>query len=470
MAINASMQWWIRQSGNALNGGGFDSAVTNAGTNYADQDAPQLSLTDLATSAANSTTLTSATGGFTSAMIGNVIRIASGTNFTAGYYVVTAYTDTNTVTLDRTPSSAGAGSSGVGRLGGAFSQPWASLANSGPTIATPLAAGHTVNVRGSGSTNPSTPDYTQTGFSTYASGDTTNGLVSWVGYNGRPLWQGNGLTIYQTSGHHFQNLFFRANGTSNGGQGIANGSSAFYDCWFDQNGNDVALIGGGNHIAGCRFFNSGSTTPGTSDAVTTAQFGSTVFANVFQNVKAGAINTGQNGGQIIGNLIFGCKGTNYAITIPAGGNPIYSSVIGNTIANNAGDGIRITSAQAVALTIVFNNIVSGNGGYGKRITVGTAALNNRILRRLCGNNNYYGNALGATLNSGVDASDFSLDPQFTNTSLTDFSIGQNMKAIAFPASFAGTGTTNYADLGAVQAIASGGGLLLPRAMNGGYSA
>ena len=87
MAILATTNWYVRAGGLETNGGGYDSTIAGATTNYADQDAPQLSLTDLATSGAGSTTLTSVTGGFTSAMIGNCIRIASGTNFQTGYYL-----------------------------------------------------------------------------------------------------------------------------------------------------------------------------------------------------------------------------------------------------------------------------------------------------------------------------------------------------------------------------------------------
>lgn len=111
----------VRTTGASTNGGCYNLA-SDPGTDYSQQDSAQLSLSDLATTGAV-TTLTSATGGFTSAMVGNCIYISSGTNFTVGYYYISAYTDTNTVTLDRTPTSAGAGSSGVGDVGGAVDHP-----------------------------------------------------------------------------------------------------------------------------------------------------------------------------------------------------------------------------------------------------------------------------------------------------------------------------------------------------------
>jgi hypothetical protein len=112
--------WEFRPaSGSANAGGGFDTA--SGGTDYSNQDSAQLQLTDLATSGAGVTTLTSATGGFTAAMVGNYIQIRSGTNVDPGFYRVTGYTDTNTVTLDRAPDDGVGGiSSGNGDLGGAL--------------------------------------------------------------------------------------------------------------------------------------------------------------------------------------------------------------------------------------------------------------------------------------------------------------------------------------------------------------
>lgn len=129
MAIGAGAVWEIRTTGDNLNGGAFDSTITGAGTDYSQQDSAQLVRSDLATSGAGSTTLTSATGGFTALMVGNAIQISSGTNFTAGFYFITGFTDANTVTLDRSPTPSGAGSGGVGRVGGAHAYPHHAAAN-----------------------------------------------------------------------------------------------------------------------------------------------------------------------------------------------------------------------------------------------------------------------------------------------------------------------------------------------------
>ena len=112
MAISASAVWEIRTDGADTNGGGFVAGAS--GTDYSQQASAQLTVTDGACSA--STTLTSATGGFTSAMTGNLVYLSSG----PGWYEIKSYTDTNTVTVDR----AGPTATGMTlNVGGALATP-----------------------------------------------------------------------------------------------------------------------------------------------------------------------------------------------------------------------------------------------------------------------------------------------------------------------------------------------------------
>lgn len=122
MALASTVVWEVRTTGDDTNGGGFNSA--SAGTDYSQQNTPVLTVTDAATSGVGSTTLTSATGGFTSAMVGSVLHLYGGTNLTEGWYEITGYTDTNTVTLDRAPDDGLAGVSGATcKVGGALGSP-----------------------------------------------------------------------------------------------------------------------------------------------------------------------------------------------------------------------------------------------------------------------------------------------------------------------------------------------------------
>lgn len=108
MAFNAAMVWEARTSGSNNNGGGWYDAG-GASADYSQQDAAQLSLSDVVTD--GTTTVTSVTGGFTSAMVGSIINV-----LTKGRRQITVRTDTNTITVDATLT---AGSGLTGNVGGA---------------------------------------------------------------------------------------------------------------------------------------------------------------------------------------------------------------------------------------------------------------------------------------------------------------------------------------------------------------
>lgn len=169
----------VRTTGAKANGGYYDSTISGAGTDYTQQDAAQLSLTDLATSGAGSTTLTSVTGGFTAAMVGNAINITSGTNFDVGadatsVYWITGYTNSNTVTVDRTPTGGGAGSAGVGKVGGARASIGGAMANA--------ASGQRVYVKGGTYTVGSGTVNTHGNAVKPPAGSATYGTTTVIGY------------------------------------------------------------------------------------------------------------------------------------------------------------------------------------------------------------------------------------------------------------------------------------------------
>ena len=72
-----------------------------------------LTITDGTTSEVDSTTFTSATGGFTEDMVGSKIYLSGGTNLTSGFYEITEYINTNIVTLDSAPDDGEGGVSDV---------------------------------------------------------------------------------------------------------------------------------------------------------------------------------------------------------------------------------------------------------------------------------------------------------------------------------------------------------------------
>lgn len=162
-AIAAATVWEVRTTGNANNGGGYSSG----GTDYSQQDSAQYSPTDLA-SAGGVTTLTSVTAGFTSAMVGNVIHITTtgtGAHFVVGYYQITVFTNATTVTIDRDPTTGGAGVAGTGAVGGALVK---------PSDATAAVSGNIVYCKSGTYTLVATSTYTQA---------PTNAPIRWIGYS-----------------------------------------------------------------------------------------------------------------------------------------------------------------------------------------------------------------------------------------------------------------------------------------------
>jgi hypothetical protein len=112
MALAATIVFEVRTTGSDTNGGGYKS---NAGTtDYSQQDAAQLSVADAA--CAGNTTVTSATGGFTAAMVGSIMYLSSG----PGWYEITARASSNSITIDRNgPNASGM----TANVGGALASP-----------------------------------------------------------------------------------------------------------------------------------------------------------------------------------------------------------------------------------------------------------------------------------------------------------------------------------------------------------
>ena len=443
MALNAAQQWWMRAGGLETNGGGFDATISGAGTNYADQDSPQLSITDLTST--NSTTATSALSTFTSQMVGNILRLASGTGTTPAYYAIVAYVSASQVTLDRV---SGTYTAGVAKVGGAHPS-IGQYSNGGsitaPAIATPLAAGHTVNIRGAGSADPSSPDYTYGGgvYASFPAGDTTNGRITWLGYNGRPRINCDALLFYQVSNHAFSHIKLFIATATYPNYGVINGVSStvvtLTDSIVDSNGSDCmgvsALV-----VVACWFKNSGSTSVGTNTyaAIVCLGYNSTVIGNVIDSWRGDGVYTDKMC-NLEFNIIVNCKvhGVECANVTDA----FMSTFVNNTIHGHTGDGIKLTSAAAILSTIVRNNILTGNGGYGLNDSVGSTSLNDRTAPY--GGNDYNNYGTGGTANTSgarhflsAGANDLALDPQFTNAGAGDYSVGTNMKAVAFPGPFA----------------------------------
>lgn len=381
MAVLPTAIWRFRPSGVNTNGGGYDPGIAGAATDYSRQNAAQATGTNGATSGAGSTTFTDATAAaFTSAMVGNCIQIASGTNFQAGFYFVTGFTNANSVVLDRTPSSGGAGSAGVWALGGG----WLDFVNTTAAKAA-LAPGNICYFLGSGTPNPSsyTYDFTISGAITLTPG-TTSGFIDFVadpatpGYvappdasAGMPVIRCNAGACLNSTLGRFSGLYFV--GTAGGATPITGGGGtnnpSLFGCVFDATTSfNPTMISGANNVIGCEAFSSTGTTGSTSYAITST--GIIVSCNIHDFQGGGITTTTSTVVKdciIAKNQLDGIKNA-FATNI----------FMNNTIDGNLGHGIEITTQASINTTVILNNIISNHvtaGKFGITCGAGTAFQN-----------------------------------------------------------------------------------------------
>ena len=424
MALASTTTWEVRTTGGADHGGGFNASRAGAGTNYSLQDNPELAPTNLYRVAASS--LYSDSFVFTAAMVGNLIYIASGTHFTAGWYEITARTDNTHVTLDRDPASedTSAHKDGVGNVGGAIDHP--------NTISTKVVAGNTVYIL--------TGSYGEIGANDYVLSTAVSGSeslpISWIGYHDartttpigadRPTFDGGAgvanVILHNYDKNIFKNLII-TNGTigfggaptsnpvdggryhtvqnckihTNTGDGISHsfGSSQgllrLVDCEISANGSDGIYMASNApriYILGCYIHNNTALGINAFQALI-----ATMHSNVIEsNGDTGSYTSINNGSGNVGPLI-----------------------ANNVFYNNTGaasDGIYFGGTGPVD---VINNISKDNGRYAFNENATNPYVNFDY-------NCYHGH--GTELNAVVagenDVGD--ADPSFTNAAGGDFTL------------------------------------------------
>jgi hypothetical protein len=472
MAINATAVWRVRAGGSDTNGAGYDSAISGAGTDYSQQDAAQLSLTDIACSA--TTTVTSATGGFTAAMIGNSIRITGG-GATSGYYYITGHTNTNTITVDRTPGTV---TNGTGKVGGAAATHQVIL-NSANGTGDKCVAGNTVWIRGAGSENPSSPDYTFTGHVNVVIGDTTNGRVFIKGENGRPLLQGNGLILNLCTYIWLENISATTSGNTNGQHGhfrfSGTGNVAIN---VKTNSNNQTVMHGfslaaRSKLLGCELYG-GTTSPSFSSGshgVIVASLTADIigcYIHHFRDRGISAGDTSTDTPKIVGNVIYANAGDGIRYRSESS---TVGMVSGNTIDGNGGHGISVVNTDTIGQLSIFNNLITNHTGsskYGIHLEAGTASLNDKV-KAFCDYNGFYNNSNGNTnaISQGSNSVSLSADP-YTNAASGDWTLnntaggGADCRDAGFPQTLPGTSTDAYTPIGILGTPAAGGGTFINR--------
>lgn len=424
--LSSSTDWEVRGgAGNDNNGGCFTR--NGSGTDYSQQDSAQLSLTDFATSGTGVTTLTSATGGFTSAMVDNCINLSSGTNLTTGFYRITGYTDTNTVTLDRAPDDGVGGVSGAtGAVGGALNTitkavdnfvgcnyVWIKAATYGETITINGGVCGTSNATsfiGYNSTRQDDPKLTNRpvidAASTRANCINING-----NYDGFAFYNlicqdatGDGITGSSLSTGNF---LYNIRSTGNGGWGISSiGHSSSY--YVEADNNSSGGFTNNNSCFYCYFHDNSGVGSDTSG-------GATIAFSVADSNSDDGFETGNT-----------------------------TSLLDNVSYNNTGsssDGFSFNDNTTGAINNAINNISSSNGNYGYNKEVGGRFY-------IVDYNLDYNNTTGDY--SGMDPSDMqhgdnsvrASNPSFTDPSNGDFTLSSSSS----PATGAGTGPGTWTNV------------------------
>lgn len=455
MTIQATSVFRVRKLGSNTNGGGYDAAMSGAGTDYSQQDAAQATGTH-GTAAGTTTFTDTVAAAFTAAMIGNAIYI-SGTGFTAGVYFVTARASSTSITLDRSP---GTGTVGAWAIGGAWADPWTN-------IAATVVPGNKIYVRGSGTDAPTVDDYTHgAGASvTIPNGDFSIGNIQFIAENGRPQISSSTILYVLGTLNKFSGMYIKATAATAGSTGIfqgGNSSTTYYtDMVFDQAGYDVTMVNTPTAMIGGEVFS--SVAPG-SNGSNFALFGVQeatlmVGVNVHDTVGPGVRSMGRLGNHIRYNIFAKCRGDGLTLENSNGSDAGGSAFYGNTFDANLGHGLVVGGAAALQQSSVFNNIFSNHTGVGKYAiyaNFGTTAANDRI-KGYFDYNNFYGNT-NDLFGISHSANDTALDPQYTAQATEGYNVGTNLKAkgapqTAFPnsaSSFTPTATQAYVDIGGVQ--------------------
>lgn len=456
MALSAALAWECRTTGSDNNGGAFN--VLASGVDYSQQNSPQYALTGVTSSGAGAVFLTASAA---SNMVGNTVRVVSGTNFTVGTYEIISVSVGVSVTVDRNLTT-GAGSSGVLNIGGAVATV---AAITGRWVAQNIGW-----VKGG-------VDYTVTATTTLASGVNDIGSISPNQLTGYTTTRGdNGQATIKTSTNNLalltvamcnvviSNFILDCNSTTTSkGMAITAGqmerglrvvncvAKNFTSRGFSCEG---SASGSGPLFWRCR------ATAGTS----AASAGFYVLGGVYVDCLADA--NACHGFSFGGNNTSG-----YFVRCIAAGNKtggtycgfyldaaLGNSLLTNCVAyDNSGDGVALTGSYQSAT--LLNNILVSNGGYG--IDFGTAQ---GWQAPVFNYNAFYSNTSGARNNVLAGANDVTLTGSpFTNGASGDFSLnntagaGAACRAVGYPGVFPGGLTTSYLDIGAAQHQDSGGG-------------
>ena len=376
MATTQFAVWWARPGGNIFNGAGFDSSISGAGTNYANQDTAQLTRTDATTSNV-STALTIPASGtpFSADLVGNAVAIVISATYSCHRFI-TAFVSATEVTLDATPPTSSAGAATI-RIGGATT-----FTNTGfhPLGSAPSAApvsGNKLWIKGTGITTDYTISSNSLNFSIVASNDkpfTAEGYTTTEGDGGRPILttSASALACVTISGKFniVKNLSVNATGAAFFGLNVTNTNNLIRKV-VCQGIFPAKEQGGANIWIDCEFKGSAAGNAGMSQTAGECYFEGCSFHG---NATFG-LDAGNNGPSEYANCLFYANTTD-GVNMPAGlthGLRFVNCVFWN----NGRDGIRNDSTAATGGLYdwtIRRCIFGKNVGYDVNFTLEDATL------------------------------------------------------------------------------------------------
>lgn len=459
MALAATCQWEVRTGGSDNNGGAFNSAA--AGTDYSQQNAAQKTGTDLTMHPTLNTRVQPVIAGVAAADVGNVIQIGAGTGWTTGWYEITAQ-DGTYWTLDRSPAAAGSANLGTYSMGGALASPGRlgeALANSNSRASgmicwiksgTYTITTTTANVSGGRVSLPGSIMLRVEGYNSTRGDLGTKPVISAGTQNTFTIFTTNGQ--YNNAQQYVVNIEFNGN-SQTGVRGIT-ANNSYKDKIWRCRANSCMNGGFGGYAEFVECI-------GDSCNVGFAPLSSSTF---YGCVATGCTSDGfslSSSCTLVNCLSYSNSGKGFNV----GGN--YTAAFYSCTAHvNTGDGFDFGS---YGMNAAVNCIATNNGGWGFNLS-----YRDIFMLNCAGRSNTSGNVDTVTVpfvNIGFVT--LTADP-YQNSSGADFRLnntaggGAALRGLGIGV----VGQTDSQDIGAVQTAAgsSGGGLILPRPMNGGYSA
>lgn len=459
-----------------LSDGGLNTATGCATTasptgatwsvDYSLQTAAQVTFTDMVIDAVTNTNFTSVATPAAVNWIGNIIAVSSGTGFTVQRVAITSISGLNYIADKSMGTLASTG--GNGKLGAAF----ASIGQAGAVF----VASNTVWVK-----------YNATAFSsTSTTANTTNGRLSLTagtvtapsiirGFDVTPgdtttnrptlKWgvnaASNALTASPAGGFCiFENLIYdcnRANFTSTRGISMSGATVVVRRCKLTSAAaSAIAMTSAGGNMQIFQDLEITDCASAAAIAITNTTPVVVINSFIHDNTNDG-INSTSTGQISVVNTIFSTNKNAAANSGIALTSTARLYVDNCDFYNSGSHGIDL---QAATQAHIENSHFEANGGYG----INTVASGFVYIF----NNGYYNNTSG-TYPSSVIATknvigDITLSGTgYTNAAGNDFSKnntasqGALLRAAAFPASYTGSSTNNYRDVGAPQHQDAGGG-------------